>query len=59
MLRAIWWEVFHALWGKNKDLIYDKEKWMDLQRQLEEVELDMQILSKPELLQKYLKRLKL
>ena len=56
MLHEIWWEVFHALWGQNKDLIYDEKKWMELQRQLEEVEQDMQTLSRPELLQKYLKR---
>ena len=58
MLHAIWWEVFHALWGQNQDLIYDKKKWIELQKQLEEVEQDMQTLSKPELLQKYLKQLK-
>ena len=56
MLRAMWWEVFHSLWGKNKELVYDKEKWMELQRQLEELEADLQLLSMADLLQKYLGR---
>ena len=57
MLHAIWWEVFHALWGQNKDLIYDKEKWVELQKQLEKVEQDMQTMSAQQLQEKYLMRL--
>ena len=57
MLHAIWWEVFHALWGQNKGLVYDKEKWMELQKQLEKIEQDMQTMSAQQLQEKYLTRL--
>ena len=56
MLHAIWLEVFHALWGQNKDLIYDKKKWMELQRILDELEADLKILSTEALKAKYLVR---
>ena len=54
MLHAIWWEVFHMLWGQNKELIYDKKKWLKLQKQLEEVEQDIQTMSAQQLQEKYL-----
>ena len=54
MLRGIWWEVFHALWGNNKDLIYDKQKWMEFQRLLDEIEQDINILPIKVVRKKYL-----
>ncbi len=54
MLRGMWWTVFHELWGVNKEGVYDKRKWMELQRQLEELEADLKILSTEALKEKYL-----
>ena len=56
MLREIWQEVFHALWGNNAHLIYDKEKWMELQRILDELKADLKTLSTEALKTKYLVR---
>ena len=56
MLRAVWQEIFHALWGNNIDLIYDKEKWLKLQTLLDGLEQDLKILSAEALKAKYLKQ---
>ena len=56
MLREIWQEVIHALLGNNVHLIYDKEKWMELQRILDELETDLKTLSTEALKAKYLVR---
>ena len=50
-------QIFHELWGCNKDLVYDKKKWMELQRQLEELEQDIKNLSLQQLQEKYVTRL--
>ena len=51
-------QIFHELWGCNKDLVYDKKKWMELQRQLEELEQDIKNLSSQQLQEKYVTRVK-
>ncbi len=38
MLHATWWELFHHLWGNNKDNIYDKPSWLELQVYFEKLE---------------------
>ena len=39
-MQGMRWPNFHELWGKSKDRVYDKQAWMDLQRQLETLEAD-------------------
>ena len=51
-------QIFHDLWGCNKDLIYDKKKWIELQKQLEQLERDIKNLSPRQLQEKYVTRLK-
>jgi hypothetical protein len=40
-LRDKWYSLFHELWGLNKDGIYDKKKWVELQFELESLDADI------------------
>lgn len=50
MQHAIWWGLFHQIWGLSKDAAYDEQKWKYLQRRLESLEHDIKISTLPETL---------
>ena len=53
---AIYWVLFHELWGLNKNLMYNKQKWIELQRLLKELEHDIKSTTSGDLKERYLVR---
>lgn len=41
VIHSAWWSLFHELWGLNKDGVYDKSKWIKLQKMLEKLEREI------------------